>query len=594
LKIRRILGAVIKGAMAGNFRYTRSLVILALGIFFSLELCPVAKAQQPADGSPQTSQQDQGAPVTAPSPQSGAQTASATQTPKPAPKKKSILPAKSKKKEPAAKPVVDASAEPDKVLYDRALNDLKAGRYTEGRLALQTLINTYPDSEWLAKAKLSVADSYYKEGGTSNTTQAVSEYKDFITFFPFLPEAAYAQMQVGMAHYRMMEKADRDSTQAQAAEDEFQAFILKYPDSTLLPKAEQYLREVQEVLGDGEFKIARYYYVKTDYRAAAARLVEVTDRYPLYSQTDEALWMLGNIYTRAKQSVKNEDDKNHWGDLAAKCYDRILQDYPLSKRAVDARARLVSMGLPAPSADPEAYVRMKNEQLYREQHHQMAIIKTPMSMLKGNPDVSLAARNGTPQMSPPNDAISATDILKPGAKGPAFTISGTDSAAGASDQGTGDAAPVDATTVPAGAAAVGAPGNNLGFQIITAPNDANAAAAPAAETVTPPPASGSTLAPSSSVPVLAPTPQPVANSSGATAGPPAPREAAPSSTAAGAPVTPPASSSNALPAAGTAPAGTAAQPAAQPKSDPAKSDKADPKEESSSKKKKGVKKIIPW
>jgi len=557
-----------------------------LGAFFSVELCPAAKAQQPANGSPQTSQQDQGAPVTAPAPES----APATQTPKPAPKKKSILPAKkTKKKEPAAKPIPDASEEPDKVLYDRALNDLKAGRYTEGRLALQTLINTYPDSEYLAKAKLSVADSYYKEGGTSNTTQAISEYKDFITFFPFLDEAAYAQMQVGMAHYRMMEKADRDSTQAQGAEDEFQAFILKYPQSPLLPKAEQYLREVQEVLGDGEFKIARYYYVKTDYRAAAARLVEVTDRYPLYSQTDEALWMLANIYYKAKQTVKNEDDKNHWGDLAAKCYDRILQDYPLSKRAVDARARLVSMGVPAPSADPEAYLRMKNEQLYREQHHQMAIIKTPMSMLKGNPDVSFAARNGTPQMNPPNDAISATDILKPGAKGPAFTITGTDAAAVGADQGSGDAAPVDATTVPAGAAAVAAPGNSAGFEIVTAPNDPNAAGAVAPAAESPAPSGGSTLAPSSSVPVLAPA-QPAANSSGPPADRPAPREAIPSGTANGSPATAPASSSSA-PAAG---AGTAAQPAAQPKTEPAKADKADPKEESTSKKKKGVKKLLPW
>ena len=261
--------------------------------------------------------------------------------------------------------------------------------------------------------------------------------------------------------------------------------------------------------------------------------------------------------------------------------------------AVDARARLVSMGLPAPSADPEAYVRMKNEQLYREQHHQMAIIKTPMSMLKGNPDVSFAARNGNPQMNPPNDAISATDILKPGAKGPAFTISGTDAAAATTDQGASDAAPVDATTVPAGAAAISAPGNNVGFQIITAPNDSNAAAAPAPEAETAAPISGSTLAPSGSVPMLAPT-QPAANSSGASADPPAPREAIPSSTATGSPVTAPASNSSAPPAAGAAPAATSAQPTAQPKTDQAKADKADPKEESSSKKKKGVKKLLPW
>jgi outer membrane protein assembly factor BamD len=183
---------------------------------------------------------------------------------------------KSKKKQPAKADKTDkteASAEPDKVLYDRATNDLKRGHYTEGRLALQTLINTYPDSEYLAKAKLGLADSYYKEGGTANLTQAVSEYKDFITFFPFLDEAAYAQMQVGMAHFKMMEKSDRDTAQAQQAEDEFQAMLLKFPQSKYAPEAEQHLREVQEILADGEYRIARFYYTKQDYRAAAARLL---------------------------------------------------------------------------------------------------------------------------------------------------------------------------------------------------------------------------------------------------------------------------------------------------------------------------------
>jgi len=572
--------------MAGNFRLTRWFIVLALGTFFSLEVCPNARAQQPADGSPQTAQQNQGAPVTAPNPQSAPQTA---QPPKAAPRKTAgqSTSKKSKKKQ-APKPAIDASAEPDKILYDRALADLKAGRYTEGRLALQTLINTYPDSEYLAKAKLSVADSYYKEGGTSNTMQAISEYKDFGTFFPFLDEAAYAQMQIGMAHYRMMEKADRDSTQAQAAEDEFQAFILKYPQSPLLPKAEQYLREVQEVLGDGEFKIARYYYVKADYRAAAARLVEVSDRYPLYSQTDEALWMLANVYYRAKQASKNEDDKNHWGDLSAKCYDRILRDYPLSKRALDSRARLVSMGLPAPSADPEAYVRMTKEQLYREQHHQSALIRMPLSMIKGNPDVTYAAHAGTPQMSPPNDSISATDILKPGARGPAFTISGADASTAGPEQ-PADAAPVDATTVPRGAPS--APGNSLGFEIIAAPNDPNAVAntpAPAAESPAAPSA-GSTLTPSNNVPALTPT-APVAAGPGPSANPAPAGEGNPSGSTAAPAAAGAESTSTAPPAAGVAPAGTSAQP----KTEAAKTDKADPKEESTSKKKKGVKKLIPW
>src|ERR1700730_4516744 len=327
---------------------------------------------------------------------------------------------------------LNASAEPDKVLYDRALSDFKHGRYTEGRLRLQTLINTYPDSEYLAKAKLGVADSYYKEGGTSSMTQAVQEYKDFITFFPFLDEAAYAQMQVGMAHYRMMEKADRDKTQAEAAEDEFQTFLLKYPQSPLLPKAEQDLRDVQQILADRQFRIARFYFLKQDYGASAARLVELTGRYPLYNESDEALWILGDVYSRAKQASKNEDDKNHWADLAAQCYARILQDYPLSRLAGDAKSRLTAMGMPVPAADPNALARMQKEQLFAKSHRQNALLKMPLALVKSSPDVSEAAHLGNPNLSPPDDAISATEILKPGAAGPSFNVAAGPAAPGAS------------------------------------------------------------------------------------------------------------------------------------------------------------------
>src|SRR6202521_1105223 len=114
----------------------------------------------------------------------------------------------------------DNTAEPDKVLYTRALTDIKRGRQEVGRLAMQTLINTYPDSEYLAKAKLAIADSYYKEGGTASLTQAIQAYKDFNIFFPFLPEASYAQIQVANTHYKQLAKPDRDRTEAKSAEEE--------------------------------------------------------------------------------------------------------------------------------------------------------------------------------------------------------------------------------------------------------------------------------------------------------------------------------------------------------------------------------------
>ncbi len=102
----------------------------------------------------------------------------------------------------------NAGDQPDKVLYEKATNEIAHGRYDVGRLTLQTLMNTYPDSEYLAKTKLAIADSYYKEGGVSGLTQAEAEYKDFITFFPTAPEAPEAQFRVGMAHFHLMGKPD--------------------------------------------------------------------------------------------------------------------------------------------------------------------------------------------------------------------------------------------------------------------------------------------------------------------------------------------------------------------------------------------------
>src|SRR5271154_5105718 len=149
------------------------------------------------------------------------------------------------------------SKQPDKGLFDRAMDAMKHNRFDVARMTLQTLINTYPDSEFIARAKLGVADSWYAEGGTTAMQQAEIEYKDFRTFFPNMPEAAEAQLKVANIHYEQMEKPDRDYTHAVRAEEEYRQLILQYPDSKLLPEAKQRLREVQEVIASREFNVGR-------------------------------------------------------------------------------------------------------------------------------------------------------------------------------------------------------------------------------------------------------------------------------------------------------------------------------------------------
>ena len=336
-------------------------------------------------------------------PQSAPPTATLSNTPKDTKKAAPSRTAKKSKKKDAV--VEDESAAPDKILYDRALTNIKKGRHEVGRLNLQTLINTYPDSEYLAKAKLAIADSYYKEGGSANWTQAIAGYKDFIVFFPFLNEASYAQIQVAMTHFKQMEKPDRDRTEAKTAEEEFQTFLTKYPKDPLVPKAEQHLRIVQEILAEGDFRIGYYYYVKGDRRASAGRLLSVTKRYPLYSKSDEALWMLGDIFEKSEKK-----------EIASVYYSRIVKDYPLSELVPQAKQKLVALGVPVPQPDPKQLAWMQAE--LKAQREKPGILSKPMSLVRSGPGTEkvVAARTGTPNMEPETDNTSVADILSGGGR----------------------------------------------------------------------------------------------------------------------------------------------------------------------------------
>src|ERR1700691_4379730 len=200
------------------------------------------------------------------------------------------------------------SKQPDKVLFDRSMDAMKHNHFDVARMTRQTLINTYPDPEFIARAKLAVADSWYAEGGTTAMQQAEIEYKDFRTFFPNMPAAAEAQLKVANIHYQEMEKPDRDFTHAMRAEEEYRALIQEYPDSKLVPLARQRLREVQEVLAEREFEVGRFYYLRLSYPAAIARLKTLVERYPLYSGADQALYLLGQSYEGQIEAVRKKTD----------------------------------------------------------------------------------------------------------------------------------------------------------------------------------------------------------------------------------------------------------------------------------------------
>jgi outer membrane protein assembly factor BamD len=293
-------------------------------------------------------------------------------------------------------PIAKDTLQPDKVLFDKAIKDVEKGRYEIARLTLQTLISTYDTSEYLAKSKLAIADSWFREGGSHGLAQAEAEYKDFILFYPTLEEAAEAQEKVCMIHYRQMMKPDRDTTHALRAEDECRQLLVQFPNSRFAPRAQQLLREIQEVLAEHEFRVGRFYHNKGSYPSAANRLQAVTDHYPLFSQADESLWRLGDAYTRMGQRFR---------DKSISAYQRIVRDYPLSPYADEAKRKLTGMEAQVPEPDPVALARMKYE---LENTKEPGMMSHFWGIFRQRPDVSQAAKSGEPSMTALRPSVPAS------------------------------------------------------------------------------------------------------------------------------------------------------------------------------------------
>ncbi len=296
------------------------------------------------------------------------------------------------------------SKQPDKGLFDRAMDSMKRGRFQEARTLLDTLINTYPDSEYIARAKLALGDAWYAEGGKAAWQEAEAQYKDFQTFFPNLPEASEAQLKIATMHYRQMEKPDRDYAEAARAAEEYRTLIQTYPDSPLVPQAKQKLREVHEILADRQFRIAHFYYLRDNLAASQARLESLIESYPLYSNVDEALYELGQLYEKEAVSLRKQKMPDaireklvaQFEKKAVDAYTKIVTRYPAMERAGDAKHRLQALNAPVPEPTAEAMAESKAEEASREK---LKLVSRVTGNFKKHPNMAMASKVGEPNLN---------------------------------------------------------------------------------------------------------------------------------------------------------------------------------------------------
>jgi outer membrane protein assembly factor BamD len=231
----------------------------------------------------------------------------------------------------------------DRVLFEEAAKEVRKGHHDTGRLLFATIINTYPDSPFLALAKLAIADSFFLEGTTSALIQAAQAYQDWLTFFPTDPLADDASLKVAEAEMRQMGLSDRDISHARKAEVRLKVLLQQYPQSPLRETVQSRLVEVQENLAMHNLQVARFYYDvkylghKGGLKGSQSRLKEIVDKYPCFSYNDEVFFRLASTYQAEEEP-----------DEAARYYQKLVQEFPESEYTEKAKEQLNIIGATIP------------------------------------------------------------------------------------------------------------------------------------------------------------------------------------------------------------------------------------------------------
>jgi outer membrane protein assembly factor BamD len=229
--------------------------------------------------------------------------------------------------------------DPDKFLFDRGTDNLTRKRWIVAREYFRQLVDSYPQSQYRADAKLGIGDTYMGERSPESYVLAINEFREFLNFYPTSPRAHYAQFKLAMAHFNQMKSAMRDQTETRDAIREFQNYIAKYADKPLIDDARQKLREAKDRLDQWDLGVAEHYYRIKWYPGAIGRLAPLIKSDPEFTGRDKAYYLLASSYERVKQPAQ-----------ALPIYERIVSEFEQSEYLEAAKKRIAELKSTLPAA----------------------------------------------------------------------------------------------------------------------------------------------------------------------------------------------------------------------------------------------------
>jgi len=228
--------------------------------------------------------------------------------------------------------VPTGTLEPDKFLFDKGTTALTAKKWLTAREYFKQVVETYTGSVYRPDAKLGVGDTYLGEGTGEALVLAINEFREFLQYYPTNKRADYAQYKLGLAHFKQMRAPQRDQTETRDTIKELEAFVARYPNSSLMAEGKAKLREARDRLSEADYLVGFFYFRQRWYPGAIDRFKTVLMDDPEYTGRDAVYFHLAESYVKVKQQAQ-----------ALPYYERLVQEFERSEHLEEARKRIAEI-----------------------------------------------------------------------------------------------------------------------------------------------------------------------------------------------------------------------------------------------------------
>ena len=222
--------------------------------------------------------------------------------------------------------------EPDKFLFDKGTEALNKKKWLTAREFFKQVTETYTASPYRPDAKLGIGDTYLGEGSSEALVLAINEFSEFLSFYPTNRRADYAQYKLGMGHFRQMRLAQRDQTETRAALKEFETFVARYPNSSLMPEAKARLRDARDRLSDADYQVGYFYYRQRWYPGAIDRFRSIVKDDPGYTGRDNVYFYLADSLVKVKREAE-----------ALPLLEKLVEEFEKSEHLLPAQKMITEL-----------------------------------------------------------------------------------------------------------------------------------------------------------------------------------------------------------------------------------------------------------